>query len=61
MSESRALKQRRTFPSEAMLMFSITAHKRFLYLQMFMAKVEDLYGLLQNSTRKNLMVLNQGI
>ena len=30
MSESRALKQRRTFPSKAMLMFSIAAHIPFL-------------------------------
>ena len=32
MSESRALKQRRTFPSKAMLMFSIAAHKPFFQI-----------------------------
>ena len=62
MSESRALKQRRTFPSKAMLKFSIAAHEPFFkYLQMFVEKAEYLHGLLQNPTRKNLMVSNQGI
>ena len=41
--------------------FNFSTYTFFKYLLMFVEKAEDLQGLLQNTTRKNLMVSNQGI